>query len=187
MKSKKTILSVAIALLLLCAVGGTLAWLTAQTTEVENTFTASDIGVGLSETTGTSYKMIPGWEITKDPQAWIESGSEDAYLFVKVEKSENFETFMEYAIDTTDWKLVSGQSDVYYREVTGTDITNETKYPILLNNKITVKGEGVTTEMMNELTDATKPTLTFTAYAHQLYQNNTTKFDAATAWANLNK
>jgi len=35
--------------------------------------------------------------------------------------------------------------------------------------------------------DFAEPTLTFTAYAHQLYQNAATKFDAATAWGNVNK
>ena len=53
--------------LAVAAVGGTLAWLTDSTQEVKNTFTTSDIDITLAETTGTSYKMVPGFTITKDP------------------------------------------------------------------------------------------------------------------------
>ena len=83
---RATAMLLAAVMLLMCAIGGTLAWLTAQTTEVNNTFTTSNIGVSLEETT-EEYKMIPGWTIGKDPKATVETGSEDCYLFVKVEET----------------------------------------------------------------------------------------------------
>ena len=49
------------------------------------------------------------------------------------------------------------------------------------DNKVTVL-DSVTKEMMND-TGFTAPTLTFTAYATQLYKNNTDKFTPANAWA----
>ena len=67
----------AIVALVSVTVGGTLAWLTAETTEVKNTFSTSNIGVELKETT-TEYKMVPGWDIAKDPKAWVTEGSEAA-------------------------------------------------------------------------------------------------------------
>ncbi len=66
---KKTIaLLVAVSMIVGCAIGGTLAWLTHSTGPVTNTFTTSDIEVTLEETTGDTYKMIPGYTITKDPK-----------------------------------------------------------------------------------------------------------------------
>lgn len=188
--SSKKALAMLLALVLVigCVVGGTLAWLTAESTEVKNTFSTSTIGVDLKETT-TEYKMIPGWDIAKDPKAWITDGSEAAYLFVKVEKSANFDTFMTYEI-AEGWNELTSAADenykVYYREVASTQVGKDNAFAILKDNKVTVKGETVTKEMMSA-EDFAEPTLTFTAYAHQLYQNAATKFDAATAWGNVNK
>lgn len=199
-RSSKKALAVLLSLVLVigCVAGGTLAWLTAQDTPVVNTFSTSTIGVKLKETT-TVYKMIPGWDIAKDPKAWITDGSEAAYLFVKVEKSANFDTFMTYEIADGWTELTSAAGDnykVYYREVTADQMGEAKAFPILKDNKVTVIGEGVTAEMMNALVaddpdteqnESTYPTLTFTAYAHQLYQNeDREKLDVATAWGNLN-
>lgn len=175
----------AIVLLIGGTIGGTVAWLTAKTTDVVNTFTTSDIGVGLKETT-TEYKMVPGWEIAKDPKAWIDEGSEAAYLFVKVEKSANFDDFMTYEIVDTWKELTSAAGDnykVYYQEVTTDKMGEGNAFAILDGNKVTVK-ETVTKEMMTAA-NFTKPTLTFTAYASQLYKSNTAKFTPAEAWTNL--
>lgn len=182
----------AIVALVSVTVGGTLAWLTAETTEVKNTFSTSDIGVKLQETEAT-YKMVPGYDIAKDPKAWVTTGSEQAWLFVEVKESENFDDFMTYAI-ADGWTLLnyttSGSdidtktNDTYVicRKVVTADIG--TQYQILADNKVSVKGE--VTKAMMTAEDFDQPTLTFTAYAHQLMQNAETEFDAATAWANLN-
>ena len=206
--SKSVALVLACVLLVAGVIGGTVAWLTAQDTPVTNTFTPSTIGVELkehtynattdaltTETTDTgvsNYKMIPGWTIPKDPEAWITTNSEAAYLFVKVEKSTNFDTFMSYEIASGWTELTSAAGTnykVYYREVaagaTAAAMDETNAFQILANDKITVLST-VTTQMMNALTADNYPTLTFTAYAHQLYSASGTKFDAATAWNNLN-
>ena len=69
MKKKTLALLAALVLVIGCIIGGTLAWLTAKSDVVTNTFTTSDITVELKETTGTQYKMIPGYAIRKDPKA----------------------------------------------------------------------------------------------------------------------
>lgn len=179
-------LMMACVLLLGCFVGGTVAWLTAQTSAVTNTFSTSNIGVELNETT-TEYKMIPGWDIAKDPKAWVTEGSEAAYLFVKVEKSANFDSFMTYEIAEGWTELTSAAGanyKVYYREVATNQMGESNASAILKNNKVTVK-DTVTKEMMTA-ENFTQPTLTFTAYAHQLYSAQNTKFDATAAWGNLN-
>ncbi len=65
--SKMLIVLLALVLMIGCAVGGTVAWLTAKTDSVVNTFTYGDINIELTETTGKDYKIIPGVDIAKDP------------------------------------------------------------------------------------------------------------------------
>lgn len=183
MKKKTWVSLVAVVLVLCCAVGGTLAWLTAKTTEVKNTFTTSGIDIKLDETTGEKYKMIPGYTISKDPKATVLAGSEECYLFVKLVKSANFDSFMTYDMDD-GWTELTGVDGVYYRVVNTADIG--TAYSVLAGDQVTVKGD-VTKDMMNAIDNgaATKPTLTITAYASQLHKNATTDFTAAEAWANI--
>ena len=111
MKKRVWISILAVVLLLCCGIGGTLAWLSVKTASVQNTFTVGDIDITLAETTGTSYKMVPGNTLTKDPKVTVKSGSEACWLFVKVEKSENFDTFMTFAI-ADGWTELSGFTGV---------------------------------------------------------------------------
>lgn len=191
--TKMMFMILAVVLIVGISVGGTLAWLTAQSETVTNTFTTSDIKVELKETTGTEYKMVPGNTITKDPQATVLTGSEDCFLFVKLEKSTNFDTFMTYTIADGWEELTSAAGTnykVYYRVFDSKDNTNTnakgTAYSILEDDQVTVKGN-VTKADMNALTTATYPTLTVTAYASQLYKSASEKFDPAEAWDNVPK
>lgn len=170
--------------LAVAAVGGTLAWLTDSTQEVKNTFTTSDIEITLTESENLDLKMVPGFTITKDPKVTVKAGSEACWLFVKVEKSDNLDSFISYTVDSS-WTALDGVTGVYYREVAAT--TADTDFPVLTSNQVTVKKE-VTKSQMEALKaeNAVQPTLTFTAYATQLYKNNTTKFTAAEAWEILN-
>ena len=181
MKKKSLALVLALAMIVVCVVGGTLAWLIDKTDPVTNTFTTSDVDITLTETT-TNYQMIPGYTIDKDPKVTVLAGSEKCYLFVKVEKSTNFGTFMTY--DMADgWTALDGVNGVYYREVAAS--TDNQEFGVLANDKVTVRGD-VTKDMLNALTADTQPTLTFTAYAVQLNKNNTTEFTPAQAWAKVN-
>ena len=193
MKKKSLALVLALAMIVVCVVGGTLAWLIATTPEVKNTFTTSNVDITLTETT-TNYQMIPGYTIDKDPTVTVKSGSEDCYLFVKVEKSTNFDNYMNYAIDNAWTELESG---VYYIKI-DTEAEKNVAYNVLgadsetysnveytwSDNQVLVKPT-VTKTMLNALTADTQPTLTFTAYAVQLNKNNTTEFTPAQAWAKV--
>lgn len=173
--TRNRILLTALAALLLVvvAVGGTVAYLKAQTTTVTNTFTTSSIGVELKETT-TSYQMIPGGDISKDPKVTVTNSDTDAYVFVKIEKSTNFDNFMEYTI-ADGWTAVDVEGEtVYYREVSKTATTKT--FSVLQDDKVSVK-TNVTKEQMAALTDTTKPTLSFTAYVIQ--KDNITETDMA--------
>lgn len=161
MKKKIAISIVAVALVLCCAIGGTLAWLTDKTGPVTNTFTVGDINIDLDETT-SDYKMVPGNTIAKDPKVTVEAGSEACWLFVKVTKSGNFDQFLTYAM-ADGWTQYEGTTDVWYREVAASNANQE--FEVLKNNAVTVKGE-VTKGMMTS-SGFTNPTLTFKAAAVQ--------------------
>ena len=164
-------------------VGGSVAWLTATTPAVVNTFTVGDINIELTETAdedltkvGHQFKMVPGKTITKDPKVTVLANSEACYLFVKVEKSENFDSFMTYSM-ADGWMALDGVAGVYYREVTATDAKTGVGYPVIANNQVSVKST-VTKGDMNALSADTYPKLTFTAYAVQKDNIDT----AAEAW-----
>lgn len=182
---RKKILTLVLALLLLCgcAVGGTVAWIIDRTEPVVNTFTYGDINIDLDETDTeldndedpdtNKYQMMPGETIEKDPQITVHSGSKANWLFVKLEKSENFDDFLEYemAAGWTQLKDAEGAdvTGVYYRQVD--ELTEEDAvYQVILDDKVSVKST-VTKDMLNQLDPdggtATYPTLTVTAYAVQ--------------------
>ena len=193
MKKKTLALLLSLVLVFGVIAGGTLAWLTAQSDTVVNTFTTSDINVKLAESQGVttadgkSFKMVPGKSIEKDPKAWVVAGSEDCYLFVKLdwENNEN-KQYLDWDI-AEGWRLVPNQTNVYYRVVTASQMSNDNgatnSYPVLKNNTVTVSGN-ITKAQMNAFTDATLPKLTVTAYASQLYNNNT-QFTPEAAWSNV--
>lgn len=174
---------VAVLLVVGIAIGGTMAWLTDETDDIINTFTVGDIEIELDESDDLDLQMIPGWTITKDPVVTVAANSEPCWLFVKVEKSTNFNDFMNYTI-ATGWELVPGETDVYYREITEPKKVPAEGLPVLLDNKVNVNNT-VTKDMMNGLTEMNYPTLTFTAYAIQLYQDNNVKFTVNEAWAKV--
>lgn len=170
---KALVLTGAATLALTATVGGTLAWLIAEDT-VTNTFTYGDINIELTETdTGldaddndktNEYEMVPGNSITKDPKVTVEADSEDCYLFVQLNKSDNFDNFMTYEVDANVWTALTGVENVYYKSV-DKDVDDQ-EFSVLLGDKVNVK-DGVTKEMLNALTDATYPELTITAYGVQ--------------------
>ena len=180
MKKKSLALLLAIAIVVVGVVAGTVAWLTDKTPSVTNTFTTSDINIELKETKN-NFQMIPGWNIEKDPKVTVKTGSEACYLFVKLEKSTNFDTFMTYEM-ADGWEALPEAPGVYYREVAAA--TADTTFEVLKGNQVTVKDE-VTKAQMNDLTADTYPTLTVTAYASQRFKNNTQTFTAAEAWDHI--
>ena len=164
------------------AAGGTLAWLVAASAPVTNTFTTSDIDITLTETTGDEYKMVPGYTIEKDPTVTVKANSEKSYLFVKLEKQNDFDEFMTYGM-ADGWTELTTGSGIYYRVVDAS--TSDQPFAVLKDNQVVVKDE-VTKEDMDVLTSATYPKLIFTAYASQYMKDNDTPFSAAEAWANAN-
>ncbi len=133
-KTKKVlILGLCAVLLVAASVLGTMAYLT-DTKSVTNTFTVGNVAITLDEAkvdmngvavapatrvAENEYKLMPGHEYLKDPTVHVTAGSENCFLFVKVENGIS-------GIETTDagdkisaqmaaknWKAVTGVENVY--------------------------------------------------------------------------
>jgi hypothetical protein len=163
---KALVLLLAAVLLFGCAAGGTLAWLVTKSATVTNTFTTSDINIKLEETK-KDFKMVPGADIAKDPKVTVLANSEDCYVYVKIEKTANFDTYMTYAV-ADGWTTVetgtNEETDTNYVVIGRTAQADET-FDILQDNVVHVL-DSVTKAMM-ETAKTAAPTLTFTAYAIQ--------------------
>jgi len=186
--SKLFVMMLALVLVFGCAVGGTIAWLTAKTDPVVNTFTYGDINIELTETKPANQqaKIIPGVDIEKDPKVTVKANSEACWLFVKVEPAGKFVADkVEYSVRTgTDgWTKLEGVDNVYYREVSATEAQVDRSYYVLKGNEkypngvVTVKD----TLTKEDIANITQPKLIFTAYAVQKDGIDT----AADAWAKI--
>ena len=134
MKTRNKIMLLALCMVALIAVSvlGTMAYLTSTDT-VTNTFTVGKVAITLDEAKvndagvavtpaervkANSYKLMPGHSYTKDPTVHVTDGSENCYIFVKVE---NGISDIEASGDTTiaaqltakGWKAVDGITGVY--------------------------------------------------------------------------
>ncbi len=172
--TKALVALLALVLVIGCSLGGSLAWLTAKTDPVTNTFTVGDINISLDEST-TDYKIVPGVNIAKDPEVTVEANSEACWLFVKVDEA-NWPEFKEsdgttrkvkYAIagDWTKLTDVEGVDNVYYRQVSAS--TEDQTFPVLAGDTVTVSSTLTKGEVQGIGTGENAPTLTFTAYAVQ--------------------
>ena len=166
-----------------------------KTDEKGNPVDENEDGNPDKTTEGNDYEMIPGEEYLKDPRVTVLAGNEACWLFVKLEETDGFITNADGSTTPTgafrdylDYTIGSGWTQlyedgyfgiagheikgVYYRfEDEDTDDT-EVAYPVLKDNKISVKRE-VTKEMLNALDNngqaekVTYPSLSITAYAVQ--------------------
>ena len=186
MKKRTIALLMAVVMLFGATVGGTIAWIQAKTGEVKNTFTVGDINIELKEhdyiqssnSLDTSkeveieedYKMIPGLTLKKDPFVRVKANSENCWVFVTVEKSTNFDTYMTFAIDST-WEEVTGATGatdnlkVYRYKTVVNNSTSDQLLNIINGTNVTVKN--TVTKSQLEAAKTANPTLTFKAYAVQ--------------------
>ena len=137
--TKTKLISSAISMMLIVcfAITGTVAWLTAKTDTVPDTFTfgkveiklidatnnnvewsatvhknAYDAGLYTTETTDGKFKLIPGASFDFNPAVKVLDGSESCYVFVKIEVPANLAAAI-VPLKLTDWTPVAGQTNVY--------------------------------------------------------------------------
>lgn len=213
MNKRILILALSLVLVATAVVSGTLAWLTDSTGPVTNTFSPANIDIDLTETFNAKSSasatandcwkadMIPGYTYTKDPVVTVKANSVDCYLFVEFKELNNAANYLTYdsTLDDTDsgWTQGTGTGEgkngvptnVWFREVT--ESANDQSWHLLKDDKVTINGTAVTKTYMDTLygtnPTAQAPELVYTAYATQLYKDNTNKFTPAEAWTNAPK
>ena len=189
MKKKQLLVMVSMMLVVaMVSVAGTLAFLIDDTEAVVNTFSAGNVTIDLDETDvdvygvkdgdtpvkKNDYKLIPGHTYTKDPTVHVATGSEECWVYVRVENAiENIEANGD-GIDTIaeqmeelGWVAVDGETNVFYHEEThtaGDDV------PVF--ESFTIAGDA-------DVADYVGDTIVITGYAVQV---DSFEDDAQGAW-----
>lgn len=162
MKNKKGLMIMVIFLcVIIVGTGVTFAYIVASSREVVNTMTVGDVTLTLTETSGNSFKLLPGVTHFKDPTVTVKAGSLDCWVFIKEEVSADLQFYAEYKI-ADGWIPLDGEAGVYYRKYYKS--ATDTAYPIIKDNKVIVYED--LTEQDLEFVHI-DPTLTYTAYAVQ--------------------
>ena len=175
MKKKITLAVICAVLSCVCLIGTTFAWLTDTTPTITNTFTVGNVDIDLTETTGATYKMVPGATLAKDPTVSVTGGSEACWLFVKVVETNNTfngEKFVQYTKGAS-WTELSTSTvgnvttTIYYIKVdaNGSGTVDAISYPVLNGNVVTINSAATAADL--NAANTNKPTLAFTAYAIQ--------------------
>ena len=119
MKRKQLAAIVALVLLLCAGVGGTLAWITAQTNAVTNTFTPAEVTSWVDETFDGSKKEDVAIKNTGDIPAYIRAKVVYNWADSKGNVYAQPVTSSDYTIEqgSAKWELIDGY--YYYKEAVG--------------------------------------------------------------------
>lgn len=170
---KKLMITIVCLMTVLCAlITSTLAWLIDDTDPITNTFTPSNVEVELTEEFNTDSnadavpdkwegKLIPGTTLDKKATVTV-TNDIDCYVFVKVEKSANLDTFIEWNIADGWTQLEEG---VYYRTVAADAAVKS--FSVVEGDTVMVRESVGKAEMATLTSLELYPKLTFTAYAAQ--------------------
>lgn len=177
MKKTRKIIGLVLAAVLLVSVSvmGTIAYLTAEDT-VTNTFTVGSVAIVLDEAKvdengqkleggkrvdANTYKLLPGHKYDKDPTIHVDGGSEDCWLFVKVENglaAIEADTTIAAQMGDKGWTLVEGTTNIYGRAE-----ASKANDEIVVFENFTIKGDVVN----DALAAYADKTIVVTAYAIQ--------------------
>lgn len=193
MTKKKIAIAIAAAALAgTCAIGGTLAWLTAESDKVTNTFSFGNVSIKLDETkvgvpgertTQNTYHIIPEkvngevmGKADKDPQVHISSSSEKCYVFAYVD-NQFADGIAELNIDNSTWESVDEKPGLY---VYVGSLADDDKVVDPSN------GKGTTDEIMDIYAGYISLENVFTQVTFPQYQGNIAPEDAAKYNKNIN-
>ncbi len=186
-KSPVTGIALALVLVLLlgCGIGGTIAWLTAESEEVTNTFAVGKIAIDLNEhelgddgeltekttkVNNNDYKVVPGTTQKKDPFVTVEAGSEECYVYVTVTNNLMIgnKTVATLNVDETKWvPIATSGNTTLYRYHQTVDASEETADKVIEDKvftTVTYSGADITKDNINQLENKT---IVIKAYAYQ--------------------
>lgn len=186
--TKTKLISSAISLMLIVcfAITGTVAWLIDATEEVTDTFTFGEVEIKLIDLdssatdntwansvhagndglyTANKFKLIPGATLTFNPAVQVVDGSEDCYIFVKIEPQSGLEKYTTINLGS-GWVKVDDASNIYAygTESVMTKTSAGNKTTGFVYNGTLVVNSSVTSA---DVKDATDLTVKVTAYAIQ--------------------
>ncbi len=166
MKKKKiAALITSLALVGVVVVGGTLAYLTAQTETVENVFTVGNVSIEVEEPDwhpDDADELYPGATVTKNPQI-NNIGKNSGYMVMEVSGVDDMTDFAvsygEENWNTEDWSYVVKEGDSYVIAAEQPETLKDGYYAYKeavtagnsttpLFDKVTFKGEETTTNYM---------------------------------------
>ena len=195
-KTKALILAVCAVLLVVTTVFATVAFLTSTAT-VTNTFTFGKVAITLDETDvdvagapiagaarviENEYHLLPGHEYTKDPTIHVAAGSENCWLFVKLDNglkeiidSANAKT-VEAQMAENGWTLLEGSANVYWY---GNVAAATNNIPVFGSFKI--KGE-ITNDVIGGYGDAKIVVVAYAVQADGFTSKATPAENAKDAW-----
>ncbi len=188
---KIAVLLLAVVLLIGGTVGGTLAWLSAQTNEVTNTFAVGKIEITLTETFNAKSddtlttndkwvgKIVPGGTEAKDPTVTVKAGSEKCYVYALVENNMKIDGVVVVTpnISANEWEAIgtNGNETLYRYIGTNADANNvvnaasaDVKCEVF--TQVTYNGDKIDE---TNITALAANTIIVDAYAHQA--ENTTQ------------
>ena len=181
---KKLTMVVSLLLVMALSIGGTLAYLTAESETITNTFTIGNIEISLAETTGTTYTVVPGATVDKNPTVTVKKGSEACWLYACVENNVQVTvegkqvTVAELNIGA-DWKEVATKDNkTLYRYTEAAVAANaDADQDFGIFTTVTFDGDKITAENRADITDA--DTIVVKAFAHQSAEVGMTAADTA--------
>lgn len=172
-------------MIMACSIGGTMAWLSAKSNTVENTFTVGKVAIELYETKdgktvdGLDLKGIPGETLGKNPTVKMLKGSEDSYVYVQVIEKNNTtadgKQIVEWTPDTA-WKLIDEDHNIYTKEGSMYAQNFDLTVKFLKGDEVKIN-EKLTSEDVAAL-DGQLPELNFQAAAVQRAYNTRADADA---------
>lgn len=194
---KKLMTVLALVLVIAMSVAGTYAYLTSHDS-VTNTFTVGNVSITMDEAKvdvdgkimpnenrvhENSYKLMPGHTYVKDPTVVVTGGSENCWLFVKVENGvaayeKAGDATIAKQIEKNGWTALDNNPGVYYMSVTKSN--DAQTFVVFENFTIADNADGV--NGWSAVT-AANTNITVTAYAIQADGFET----PAAAWAEVSK
>ena len=194
---KKIAVAVSLLLVLALSIGGTIAYLTAQTDAITNTFTIGNIQITLKEmvkgATGTeveattveqkAFTVVPGGTDTKKPIITVKANSEDCWLYAYVENNvqvavQGVQTTVATLDIGSDWKVVASSGNkTLYRYTDNAVATAAADQSFTVFTTVTYDGTNITE--LNRADINGSDTIVVKAFAHQ--SDNVSKTDADAA------
>jgi hypothetical protein len=190
-KTKALAMAMCAVLLVVASVFTTLAYLTATTETVKNTFTVgANVAITLDETEvdalgkevenagkvkSNKYTLVPGHTYKKDPTVHVTAGGAECWVFIKVENGLSgiiSGTSIEKQITDNNWVKVEGTTNVYaYKETVTPASDKNTDLPVFASFTVssdafvsTADADKDNTLNLNKYASAT---IEITAYAVQ--------------------